>query len=110
MTTEASGFWTSALDLGAGPRRHGHGHEAKGCDERRHEHGPQADPGALEGRLRSRQPLVVALLHVGDEHEAVEDGDAKQGDEPYAGRDGERHPAQRERDHPPPVTAKGTFR
>jgi hypothetical protein len=46
---------------------------------------------------RSSRPSAAELVDVADEHDAVQDGDAAQGDEADGGADGEGHAAQMQR-------------
>src|SRR4051812_26856179 len=112
MTTVAKGRWTSApapceKAIGTNPRlatspvmRIG---RSRAIEAR-------ARPGKGEGaerRLRGARPRRAALAAPldergdrGDEHRAVEHGDARQRDDPAPRRDAEIQPPQPERQHP----------
>ncbi len=78
------------------PRRGGQRHRKKpeAGHQCRHQHRPQADDGGLFGRIVRIKPLAAQVLGSAHPDQAVEDGDAKQGDEPHSRRDAEVHVAK----------------
>src|SRR5689334_22219636 len=78
-----------ALDLGAGAGGDGHGHEAEAGHEGGHELGAQPGEGALDHGLADRAAFAAQLVDVADQHDAVQHGDAGEGDEADSGADGE---------------------
>ena len=82
------------LHLGPWTGRKGHGDEAKRSDERCQQLRAQTRQRTVRHGLPQRHAGLAQLIDEADQHDAVEDGDARHCDEADTGRDRERHPAQ----------------
>lgn len=62
-----------------------------------HPNGTEPKARPLFGGVRLRQPFALEFPDAGDHHDPIEKRDARQGEEAYGGRNGERHAAKPER-------------
>ena len=77
------------MNLGSGARGHRHREEADDVRERGHQHRPEPRVCGILCRLGDPCPFFTALHDGRDQHHAVHDSDAEEGDEPNARGDGE---------------------
>ena len=85
------------MDFCAGAGGEGHRNETEAGHEGSHEDGTQAREAALLDGDVDLLSFGAQGIDEGEHHEAIQDGDAGEGDEADAGRDGERNVAQPER-------------